>query len=262
MPSPHLTGPPPSPGYEFIRELGTNGCRVYLARHSPTGTLVGLKLCRRDVPFHFPDQYAAWARLDHPNILRLLEFGEFEDYFYLAWEYVEGQSLADRLLQGPLPEAQVARIAYGICSALRYARDQGMAVERVRAEAVLLDRENVPRLCDFSPVTRLPPQTATSASLYRRPEQLQLKNIDAVTDVYWVGAIMYEMLTSAPPFQEAVGSDGVLHLLLMEPKSPRQVNPKVGRALGAICTTCLAKRADARYSSLRELSDRLNRLLR
>jgi len=262
MTSPQFPQLPPIPGYEPIRLLGINLCAVYLARHSPTGTLVALKVCRRDLAPHFLGLHAPLVRIDHPNISRLVGIGEFEQYFYCALEYLE-KTLADRLLQGPLPEAEVARISQRVCSALQYAWDQGMIVVDLTPNAVLLDQENVPRLTDFHPVHALAGSHAfTPPSPFMAPEQLLQQVITPATDVYRVGALMYAMLTGAPPFPADAGIEIALQVLRTDPKSPRQLNPTLGRALDAVCMTCLAKRPDARYASLQHLSDNLKPFLR
>ena len=116
---------PPIPGYEAIRPLGMNLGVVYLARHLSSGALVALKVWHIKFAGHARDLLAPLARLRHPNIIRVLEMGEFEGHFFSALEYVE-QSLADRLREGPLPDLEVSRIARAIVSALQHAGDRGM----------------------------------------------------------------------------------------------------------------------------------------
>lgn len=224
--------------------------------------LVALKVCRRALVPHFLDSYAPGAQLDHPNIIRRLGFGEFEHHVYFALEFVEGKTLADRLLEGALPEVHVARIAHGVSSALQYAWDRGLIAVNLTPEAVLLDQEFVPRLTDFHPMrTFTPSHINPPPSPFLAPEQLHLQVMSPATDVYRVGALMYAMLTGAPPFPADANGDFVRQVLTTDPRSPRQVNPTVGRALDAVCMACLAKLVDARPASLRELSNRLEPFL-
>lgn len=256
-----LTTQPPIPGYEPVRLLGINLGTVYLARHSDSGTLVALKVFHRRVAAHVGDLYAPLARLDHPNIIRVLGFGDFEEYSYCALEYVKN-TLADHLLQGPLPAVEVARLTQAVASAVQYAADQGMILSTLTPTEILLSEENIPKLADLH--TRHASgksATITPPSVFMAPEEVQ-GNATRATDVYRVGAVMYTMLTGEPPFPNDGGMEATLRRVIGErPKSPRQMNPKVSRDLEAVCMRCLEKRPEARYASLHELADKLKLFL-
>ncbi len=231
---------PPIPGYEPIRLLGINLGAVYLARHSDSGALVALKVYRRSAAAHARDLYTRLAQLDHPNILRVIGIGAFEEYFYCAFEFFD-KTLADRLLQGPLPPI-----------AVQYAREQGMILLTLTPETIVLTQDNIPQLTDFHPHDDLPAPPIFRSPM--APEDSQGIPTPA-TDVYRVGAVMYAMLTGLRPF----ASDEAL--LEGRPRRPRDVNRKVSRGLEKICMKCLEKRSDARYASAQHLADNLKSFL-
>jgi len=244
---------PQIPGYEPVRLLGINLGTVYLSRHSNTGALVALKVFRCEDAQHVRDLHAPLARLDHPNIIRLFGMGDFEKLFWCALEYVE-TTLADRLLRGPLPEAEVAEVTRNIAFALQYARTRGMRPLGLSPKAILLSEENVPKLIDFCPVdvpATLPVRTLPSP--FMAPEELS-GVITAATDVYRLGAVVYAMLTGKPPF----GDDGdmvatAVAVVTERPIPPRRLNAAVGNDLEVVCMKCLEKRPEDRYASAEEL---------
>ena len=258
MPSPFSSEQPPIPGYEPVRLLGMNLGAIYLARHSRSGTLVALKVSHREFAAHFRDLHAPLARLDHPNIVRVLGMGEFEGNFFCALEYVE-RTLADRLLEGPLSGVEVARLAHAVGSALQYARDQGMIPLSLTPKSIVLTDENVPKLSNFCSMETFGKLPKLPSPALMPPEWVSsgIGSASETTQVYRVGALMYEMLTARPPFAADYDVATLKRVLNDMPEPPRQINPKVGRDLEVVCMKCLAKPPEARYASLRELVDHL-----
>jgi serine/threonine protein kinase len=240
---------PSIPGYEAIRPLGINFGAVYLARHSSSGALVALKVWPRKFAEHARDVYAPSTRLHHSNIIRAVGMGEFEGSFFCALEYVE-HTLADRLGGGLLPDVEVARLAGAVVSALQYARAQGMIPRSLSPKSILLTDDNVPKLLDFCAIDTFgkPPNLPPPALM--APEWISgADTASEASQVYCMGALMYEMLTARPPFT-ADSALATMRLVLHEmPKPPRKVNPRVGRELDAVCMKCLAKQPKARYVS-------------
>jgi eukaryotic-like serine/threonine-protein kinase len=248
---------PPIPGYEPIRPLSINLGAVYLARHSTTSTLVALKVWRLEFAEHARDLHAPSTRLHHPNILRVIEMGEFEGNFFCALEYFE-LSLADRLQDGPLPGLEAARIVRAVGSALQYARDQGMAARSLSPNSILLTDESVPKLLEFCATETLgrPPNTPSLALM--PPEWVSgVVNAGEASQVYRIGALMYELLTARLPFTADSAVPAVMRVLHETPEPPRKVNPRVGPDLDAVCVKCLAKAPRERYASLQDLLDQL-----
>ena len=250
---------PPIPGYEAIRPLGVNLGVVYLARHSSSGVLVALKVWHLKFAEHARDLLAPLARLHHPNIIRVVEMGEFEEHFFCALEYVE-QSLADRLAEGPLADLEVARIARAVGSALQYAHDHEMVPQSLSRKSIFMTDENVPKLTGFCARETFgkPPVLPPFAEI--APEcVLGDDHVSETGQVYRMGALMYDLLTARPPFPfTAENAFATLRRVVDEmPVPPRKVNPKVGRDLDAVCMKCLAKQPKMRYRSLQDLLDHL-----
>jgi serine/threonine-protein kinase len=219
--------------------------------------LVVLKVFEGKLAGHARDLYALSARLHHPNIIGVLEMGDFEGNFFCALEYIE-RTLADRLRDGPLPGREVARLARAVGSALQYALDQDMIPWSLSPNSILLTDENVPklmdlraretfgRLPDLSWPALMPPEWVSGADTASEAGQ-----------VYRMGALMYEMLTAKPPFSGDNPFTLAKRVLHEMPVPPGNVNPGVGRGLDAVCMTCLTKDPTARYASLAELGAQL-----
>lgn len=246
---------PAIPGYEPIRALGINGATVYLARRSSSGDLVVMNVY--DKAFAELVRHACLlARLDHPNILRVVEIGDFQGRPYCALEYYDG-NLADRLRQGPLPRPQAIKLVSDITLAIQYARHQGVVPVGLAPNTILLAAESAPRLCNFEAMDAVRPSVGSPE--FMAPEELAVGiSLTPATLVYRVGGVMYAVLTARPPFARGDRlPDTVLQVLLEKPVRPRQVNAAVARDLEDICMKCLEKRPEDRYASLEELADQL-----
>jgi len=248
---------PSIPGFECVRFLGINLGTVFLARESATGTLVALKVYRPEFASHFREIDGALKDLNHPNIVRILASGESERYNFLALEFIEG-TLADRLLRGPLTQAEVVRLSLAIASALEYARSHGVESHNLTPSGILLSEAGIPKLMDFHPVGGDAGMAVPSG--FMAPEELE-GHVTAATDVYRIGAVMYAMLTGASPFgSETTALETLRRSWEQTPVSPRQLNPQVSGPLQTICLKCLEMRADARYATPRELVEALRPL--
>lgn len=260
---------PPIPGYEPIEPLGVNLGTLYLARHSSSGTLVCLKVWDLRFAEHAQDLHGPAERLSHPNIIRTFEMGEFGNHFFCAVEYVK-QTLADKLQGGPLPDSKVVRLASAIGSALQYARDQGVIPLSLSPNSIFLTDDNVPKLSDFGTSFRSnlpgPDQWApewVSEALYPLGSKEETSFIITETSqIFRMGVIMYEMLTATHPFRDETSLEETVRRVRHEmPKSPRKVNPRVGRNLEELCMKCLAKEPEARFVSFEDLLDHLQQSL-
>ena len=267
------TGFPSIPGYEFVRLLGY-GCggaaacsSLYLARKRDCGLLVALKISNQRGHDRFPVDVAAVGRLEHPNILRVIEVGELEDYWYEALEYVEARTLSDKLRQGPLPVTVALALGAALASALQCARDQGMIHRSPTPRSIVLAEENVPKLhpADFATSVENAQKGDHVLGLvgdpaFCPPEYLdgECLEITPAMDVYRVGAVLYAMLTGRPPY---VGDDAmtvVQQALRAPPVLPRRLNSKVPGGLEAVCMTCLEKAPQRRYASVGCLAEALD----
>jgi serine/threonine-protein kinase len=263
--------------YELLEELGRGGMGVvYKARQKSLDRLVAVKMILRgalasnaDVA-RFRAEAAAAAQLDHPNIVSVYEVGAADDQHYFSMQLVEGRTLARLVADGPLPGHTAARYVAEVARAVHYAHGHGILHRDLKPSNVLVDRADQPHVMDFGLAKRqdgAPSLTGAGAILgtpaYMPPEQAAGSRgvLGPASDVYALGAILYELLTGRPPFQSSSPVDTLLLVLEQEPVPPRLLNPRVERDLEMICLKCLQKPADLRYPTAAALADDLEAFL-
>jgi hypothetical protein len=189
---------------------------------------------------------------------------------YFSMNYVAGQTLADRLIDGPLVGRDAARILVAVARAIHYAHRQGVLHRDLKPSNILLDVKGNPLVTDFGlakRVTEAESLTRTGSVLgtpaYIAPEQAagDRGQVGPSSDVYSLGSILYHMLTGRPPFQAASAVDTILLVLEQDPVPPRVLNPKADRDLEMIALRCLQKPPDLRYSTADSLADDLEAYL-
>lgn len=264
--------------YELIREIARGGMGVvYEARQVNLNRVVALKMIlagrlasESDVRRFYAEAESA-ASLEHPGIVSIFEIGEHEGQHYFSMAYVEGQSLADRLREGPLATEPAARLAKQIGDAVASAHRQGVIHRDIKPANVLIDREGNAKISDFGLAKRTVDPTggltATGQILgtpgYMAPEQAsgRPKLAGELADIYSLGATLYAMLTGRPPFL----ADNPLDTLRLARHGhlvkPRILNPKVSRDLEAIVLKALARHPQDRFQSVEEMIDELDRYL-
>jgi len=245
------------------RQLGLN--RVVALKMILAGQLAGDEEVQR-----FHTEAEAAAMLDHPGIVPIYEIGEHEGQHYFSMGFVEGQSLASRIKDGPLPPREAAGYLTKIAEAIAFAHDRGVIHRDLKPANVLLDRNANPKVTDFGLAKKVEggnDLTATGQILgtpsFMPPEQAsgKLDEIAEPADVYSLGAILYALLVGKPPFQAASHVDTLTQVLHQEPVPPRQLNPKVPRDLETIVLKCLEKERHRRYGSANDVVDELRRFL-
>jgi len=264
--------------YELLALIARGGMGViYKARQLSLNRIVALKMMRPGLVAsesearRFRAEAEAIASLQHPNIVAIHEVGECEGQLYFSMDYVEGQSLAASIREHPLSAENAARIVKTIAEAIHYAHEKGILHRDLKPSNILLDQTGQPRVTDFGLAKRLAGAsrlTATGEVLgtpsYMPPEQAsgKIDQIGPASDVYSLGAILYELLTAYPPFQAATPLDTLLLALKTEPMAPRRLVPGLNRDLETMCLKCLDKEAGRRYQSAQDLADDLGRFLR
>ena len=269
--------PPRIGDCELLQELGRGGMGVvYCARHIRLEAIVALKILRNasaasavDLA-RFRAEATSAARLAHPNIVPVYDVGVHEGQPYFIMRIINGQSLARRLADGPIPAREAASLLAPIARAMDYAHRHGVLHRDLKPSNILLDEDGIPHVADFGLAKRLDVDldlTSSGAIVgtpgYMAPEQVGIDRgrIGPASDVYSLGAILYQMLTGRPPFQAATALDTVFLVLEQDPLPPRLLNPRVDRELELISLKCLQKPADLRYSTASALASDLEAYL-
>jgi serine/threonine protein kinase len=262
--------------YELIQELGRGGMGVvWKARDVELDRFVAIKLI---LPGHvesevgvrrFQVEARSAARLDHPGIVTVHDFGERDGKYYLCMAYVEGISLAARLAKGALPPSEAANMVREIAEAIQHAHERGVVHRDLKPQNILLTKAGSPRVSDFGLARRTDLEEGITASgqvlgtpTYMSPEQAAGKPIGPPTDIYALGAIFYYALAGRPLFEGTNVLEIIRRVSEGRLKPLRAANPAVPPALEAICNKCLAKEPLQRYKSAGELAAALGRAVR
>jgi serine/threonine protein kinase/tetratricopeptide (TPR) repeat protein len=213
----------------------------------------------------------AAASLDHPCIVPIYEVGERDGQCYFSMKFVEGGQLDDVVKHTPLSIRQAVELIAKVARTVHYAHENGILHRDIKPGNILLDAKGEPNLTDFglarlveseSTVTRTVEVLGTPS--YMSPEQAAGNNTKptSATDVYGLGAVLYQLLAGHPPFAGGTTYETIKLLLESEPRLPRLWNPKVDRDVSTICMKCLEKDPQRRYSSALSLAEDLERWLR
>jgi WD40 repeat protein len=263
--------------YEITREIARGGMGVvFEARQMSLNRPVALKMILAgqladdtDVR-RFRTEAEAAANLDHPGIVPIFEVGQHEGQHYFSMGFIEGQSLSERLTEGPLPVREAAALLVKVAEAIEYAHRRGVIHRDLKPANILLDANGNPRVTDFGLAKRVQGDSNLTGSgqimgtpSYMPPEQAGGKrgDIGPAADVYALGATLYCMVTGRPPFQAATAMETVLQVIGEQPVAPRRLNASIPRDLETICLRCLEKEPGRRYGSAGALGEDLRRYL-
>ncbi len=267
--------PPMLPGFEVLQELGRGGMGVvYKARDLANNAIVAVKVLLAGAHAgvlereRFRREISA-AALRHPNVVTFIRAGDHAGLPYIVLEYVDGGTLADRLTGAPWVPTAAVRLVAELANAGQFAHDRGI-IHRDLKPANILFADKTPKLTDFGLSKSLEtsamarPVTETGAVLgtpsYISPEQATGdKEVGPASDVYSLGAILYELLAGRPPFDGKTTLDIVLKVLNDAPIAPTRFSPELPNDLEAIVLKCLHKNPAKRYSSAAALAADLNR---
>ncbi len=264
--------------YELVEEIGRGGQGVvYRARQKSLNRIVALKvigLGRWATRAHikrFRLEAEAAASLEHPCIVPIYEVGERGGACYFSMGLVEGGQLDAVAKREPMPIRHAAELIAKLARTVHYAHERGILHRDIKPGNILLDAKGEPHLTDFGLARLVETESTVTRTLevlgtpsYMAPEQAVGNNarVTSATDVYGLGAVLYQLLTGHPPFAGGTTFETVRLVLDTEPRQPRLLNPKVDRDLATICLKCLEKDPRRRYSSALALAEDLERWLK
>ena len=272
--------------YEILSLLGSGGMgEVYRARDPRIGRDVAIKVLRSDIAMdagrlaRFELEVRAAGRLNHPNILAIYDVGTHDGAPYVVSELVEGETLRDRLGRGPLAPRKAIEVAAQIAKGLAAAHAQGIVHRDLKPENVVLARDGRAKILDFGLAKLTRPEDGigdegvtgtfkTGSGLvvgtvgYMSPEQVRGEEVSGRSDVFCLGAILYESLTGLRAFHGTSAADAMLAVLKEEPPGLDKLPSGTPAALEAILKHCLEKSPDDRFQSANDLAFALENLPR
>src|SRR5215831_2625600 len=277
--------------YEIHSKLGEGGMgEVYLAEDTRLRRRVAVKILPESLATNadrlrrFEREAFAASALNHPNILTIFEFSAVDKIHFLVTEFVDGLSLRQRLARGALPINEALDIAIQIGSALRAAHEAGIIHRDVKPDNIMLRADGYVKVLDFGlaklaepgavatglasdPEAQTRKQLQTQSGVimgtvgYMSPEQTRGQNVDTRADLWSLGCVLYEMISGTQPFQGDTTADTVANIIHREPVAVGTLRAD-GKELEPIVSRALAKNADTRYQTARELVDHLKQLQR
>jgi serine/threonine protein kinase len=273
--------------YEIVSPLGAGGMgEVYRARDESLGRQVAIKVLPKELASdphrlrRFEQEARAAAALNHPNILAVYGFSTTEEHApYLVTELLEGQTLRERLQQGEIPVRKAVEFALQAARGLAAAHDRGIVHRDLKPENLFLTRDGVVKILDFGLAKLSVPETGASQTSvatvsvsepgvvlgtvgYMSPEQVRGQVIDHRSDIFSLGAILYEMVSGNRAFEGKTAADTMSAILKEEPAELSGAGRNLPPALGRIIHRCLEKDPAERFQSARDLAFNLELLSR
>ena len=264
--------------YELLEEVGRGGQGVvFRARQRSLNRIVALKVigvgqwATKAHLKRFRLEAEAAASLDHPCIVPIYEVGERDGQCYFSMKFVEGGQLDEVIRHSPMSIRQTVELIAKVARTVHYAHERGILHRDIKPGNILLDAKGEPHLTDFGLARLVESESTVTRTLevlgtpsYMAPEQAAGNNakLTSSTDVYGLGAVLYQLLTSHPPFAGGTTYETIKLLLETEPRPPRLWNPKVDRDLSTISLKCLEKDPKRRYVSALAVAEDLERWLR
>ena len=256
---------------------------VYLAQDTTLERTVALKILPADVAAseqrmgRFIQEAKTASALNHPNIITIYEIGQADSVLFIATEFIEGETLRERLQETSLTILEALDLAIQIASALVAAHQAGIVHRDIKPENIMLRRDGILKVLDFglakltgawkpevnseaATMVETVPGTILGTVVYMSPEQTRGKEVDERTDIWSSGVLLYEMVAGVLPFEQETPSDSIAAILRSEPLPLSTILPDVPPELERIVAKCLMKNRDERYQGVKDLLVDLRRL--
>ncbi len=264
--------------FQLLEEIGRGGMgvvfraeQVDLKRTVAVKMILGNHLAHPQQVKRFYREAKAAGKLRHPHIVAVHEVGDVNGQHYFSMDYIGGENLAERLRRGPMSNEEAIKVLLPIVEGVEFLHSQGVLHRDLKPSNILFDERGTPYISDFGLARLLETddsQTESGCMIgsinYMPPEQARGETGSTTprSDIFALGAMLYEMVTGRPPFAAPTKLDTLLRLLQGEPPLPRSINPGISPELQAICLRCLSHDQNDRYPSARELAEDLRRLLK
>ncbi|MFZ4621497.1 MAG: protein kinase domain-containing protein [Bacteroidota bacterium] len=259
--------------YEIVEQLGEGGMGVvYKAKDTKLDRFVALKFLTKNVGStesdrqRFMQEAKAAATLNHPNICTVYDVSEFEGQLFIAMEFIDGETLRDR--SANISVKQSIEIGIQVAEALAAAHEKGIIHRDIKPENVMLRKDGLVQIMDFGlakqqGASRLTREGNTVGTMgYMSPEQVQGFNVDHRSDIFSFGVLLYELLSGQSPFKGMHETAIIYEIVNVDPEPISILKPELPPDLDAILLECLAKDADERYQSAKEIVKDLRKLKR
>ncbi|MEL6110350.1 MAG: protein kinase [Planctomycetota bacterium] len=261
------------PKYRFVREIGAGGMGVvYQAEHRVMNRMVALKVIAprllqdEDVKIRFRREVEIAAKLQHPNVVAAFDADEIDGHLFLVSEYIDGQSVDQRIQPGGMPIEDACRIIQQAAAALDHSHQHGLIHRDIKPQNMLVSSDGLVKVVDFGLASYIEPNHAnqqglTSAGIivgtpdYLSPEQAREGKVDHRADIYSLGCTFYHLLAGAPPFGGGSRVEKLAKHLQEQPKSLGEIRPEVPPPLEACVAKMMAKDPAQRFASARGVID-------
>ncbi len=260
--------------YQIIEELGKGGMgKVYKANDIDIKEKVAIKLIKPEISTdkntieRFQNELKFTRKIRHKNVCQMYDLNREEGTYYISMEYVEGENLRNMIrMSGQLGIGTTISVAKQVCAGLAEAHKLGVVHRDLKPSNIMIDREGIVRIMDFGIARSLKEKGITGAGVmigtpeYMSPEQVEGKETDQRSDIYSLGAILYEMVTGKVPFEGDTALAIAVKQKTEKPKDPREFNTQLSEDLSSLILECLEKDKDSRYQTADELQSGLENI--
>lgn len=268
-------GETPFGRYKIIKELGRGGMGVVYQAYDPNlKRHIALKIINHLMANdkqkkRFEREASMMAKLNHPNIIKIFDIGEEQGHHFFTMELLEGTGLS-KLMEENMPLPQLLKILIKATEAVQYAHEQGIVHRDLKPANIIVEKDADPKVMDFGLAKEVEKADGLSQTQdlvgtpeYMSPEQAGGKGrgTDTRSDIYALGAILYQMLVGRPPFTGTNTINVLYQIAFQEPIPPSRIYPQVSRDIEAVCLKALEKNRDRRYQSAHEFAMELTRYL-